>query len=112
VELMSDTIPGLETEEERNKLFIMAFGEEAWEVVKTRSKELGRKLTMEEVIELTDPIVNPPGPPDPEDLINDVKDILTGFYGMANEDRTPEASLARISQLLGVPESEWRWPNG
>lgn len=40
-----------------------------------------------------------------EDLIGDVKDVLTGFYGLASMDKTPGQRLVRIAQILDVPEN-------
>ena len=44
-----------------------------------------------------------------EDLIGDVKDVLTGFYGLVVDDRTPEGRLARIALILDVPKKECGW---
>lgn len=38
-----------------------------------------------------------------EDQIDDVKDILVGFYGLVTEDTTPEKVLARIARRLKLP---------
>lgn len=43
------------------------------------------------------------------DVIDDLRDILRGYYGLASEDSTPEKRLERIAQLLEVPEGEWDW---
>ncbi len=45
----------------------------------------------------------------PEPTLDDLRDVITGFYGLASEDDTAEKRLARVAHLLGVPESEWDW---
>lgn len=68
---MTTHIPDEFTEEERNRMYVLAFGADAWKAVKAEAERLGRKLNTDEALAIVEQCRKDQEPRQPCEIVTD-----------------------------------------